>query len=148
MNKNKVKHSLTGKRAGLILGAALMITMTGCATQGDRVVGWQARTKSFPHLLERYAFLDQDSYTYFPKYEAYYCHRQHAFAYWSQGAWMLRPTFPGVPQEVFLNSPSVEMVFHDAPDNHHADVLVNYPRTWTEVFVVSGALPSQPVKMD
>jgi len=138
-------HTLINKQAGWVLGAALVVTMTGCADH--HIAGWQARIQTMPYDLEPYAFLAQDDYIYYPQYETYYSRRQHKFAYWNQGGWLLRPTFTGVPLAVVLASPSVKMPFHDSPDDHHALVLKQYPRNWPGV-VLAGIKPVQPAKAD
>ena len=101
---------------------------TGCS---NLLPGWAAREQKGSYQVEPYAFLAEDDYTYYPQYETYYSERQHKYAFYEQGAWMLRPSFTGVPLDVLLASPSVKMTFHDAPANHHEDMLVKYPRTWT-----------------
>ena len=125
-----IKHSLLNKPTGLMLAAVLLGAVTGTGCVG-RIFGWQARVQTMPFKVEPYAFLANDDYTYYPQYETYYSHRQNEYAYWNQGAWLLRPTFTGVPMKVLLASPSVDMTFHDAPANHHAAILAEYPQTWT-----------------
>jgi hypothetical protein len=41
-----------------------------------------------------------------------------------------RPAPRGVTVNVLLASPSVKMNFHDAPAQHHAAVVKQYPKNW------------------
>ena len=123
-------HCFLNKPTGWVLGLSLLGGAAGIGCANHRP-GWAARQQEMPYQVEPYAFLAEDDYTYYPQYETYYSNRQHKYAFYTQGAWMLRPSFTGVPLEVLLASPSVKMTFHDDPANHHAQMLVDYPRTWT-----------------
>jgi len=109
-------------KAGLVLGAVLLATLTGCVgyVEGPRA-GIQA---------EPYVFAVQDDYVYYPDYECYYSVSRHQYAYREGGAWVLRPAPRGVSVDVLLASPSVRMDFHDSPARHHAAVVQKYPRNW------------------
>src|ERR1700690_4549711 len=109
-------------KAGLVLGAVLLATLTGCVgyVEGPRA-GIQA---------EPYVFAVQDDYVYYPDYECYYSVSRHQYAYREGGAGVLRPAPRGVSVDVLLASPSVRMDFHDSPARHNAAVVQNYPKNW------------------
>ena len=125
-----IKYCLLNKPAGWVLCLSLLGSVVGIGCANHRP-GFAERQQTAPYAVEPYAFLALDDYTYYPQFETYYSARQHKYAFYTQGAWMLRPRFTGVPLDVLLASPSVKMTFHDDPANHHAVMLVKYPRTWT-----------------
>ena len=125
----------TGK-AGFVLSAAFLVTLTGCVGYVD---GPRAGVQ-----VEPYAFVAQDDYVYYPNYECYYSVSRHQYAYREGNAWVARPAPRGVSVNVLLASPSVKMDFHDSPANHHAAVVKQYPKNWKP----SGAKQGQNPKGD
>jgi len=109
-------------KAGFVLGAVLLLTLTGCV---GYVNGPRAGIQ-----VEPYAFAVQDDYVYYPNYECYYSVSRHQYAYREGNAWVARPAPRGVSVDVLLASPSVKMDFHDSPANHHAAVVQKYPKNW------------------
>jgi hypothetical protein len=109
-------------KTGLVLCAALWGTLTGCVGYVD---GPRAGYSGAP--AEVYA---QDDYVYYPQYECYYSVSRHQYAYREGNEWVSRGAPRGVSVNVLLASPSVKMTFHDAPAQHHADVVKQYPRNW------------------
>jgi hypothetical protein len=109
-------------KAGFVLGAVLMVTLTGC-------VGYVGGPRAGIQV-EPYAVVAQDDYVYYPGYEVYYSSSRRQYAYLEGGAWVSRPAPPGVSIDVLLASPSVRMDFHDSPANHHAAVVQKYPKNW------------------
>jgi len=132
---NKKLFPKTGK-AGFVLGAALLVTLTGCVGYVD---GPRAGVQVEPN-----AFVAQDDYVYYPNYECYYSVSRHQYAYREGNAWVARPAPRGVSVNVLLASPSVKMDFHDSPANHHAAVVKQYPKNWKP----SGAKQGQNQKGD
>jgi len=116
------KHFFKANKAGFVLGAALLVTLTGCVGYVD---GPRAGVQ-----VEPYAFVAQDDYVYYPNYECYYSVSRHQYAYREGNAWVARPAPRGVSVNVLLASPSVKMDFHDSPANHHAAVVQKYPKNW------------------
>jgi hypothetical protein len=119
---NNQKLFLIAGNAGLVLGAALLVTLTGCVGYVD---GPRAGVYVAPPVVEI-----QDDYVYYPSYGVYYSSSRHQYAYLEGGAWVSRPAPRGVSVNVLLASPSVRMDFHDSPANHHAAVVQKYPKNW------------------
>jgi len=109
-------------KAGCVLGAVLLVTLTGCVAYVD---GPRAGIQ-----VEPYVFVTQDDYVYYPGYEVYYSSSRRQYAYLEGGAWVSRPAPRGVSVNVLLASPSVRMDFHDSPAHHHAAMVRKYPRNW------------------
>ena len=109
-------------KAGLVLGAALLVTLTGCVGYVD---GPRADVYVAPPVAEI-----QDDYVYYPNYECYYSVSRHQYAYREGNAWVARSAPRGVSVDVLRASPSVKMDFHDSPANHHAAVVQKYPKNW------------------
>jgi hypothetical protein len=124
-------------KAGFILGAVLLATLTGCVGYVD---GPRAGVYVAPPVVEVAAPAD---YIYYPGYDVYFNSNLHQFAYMDGGVWVSRPNFPGVSVDVLLASPSVRMDFHDSPANHSAAMAQAYPRNWTP----SGAHPAQKAEL-
>ena len=139
---NKAGFAKT-KKAGLVLGAALLTTLTGCTTYVDRPnqgsvyqspppVVYAAPPPTVyvaPPVVETTVVV-QDDYVYYPQYQVYYSSSRHQYAYREGNAWVSRPAPRGVTVNVLLASPSVRMNFHDSPANHHAEVVRQYPKNW------------------
>jgi hypothetical protein len=119
---NNKKNFFKADKAGCVLGAMLLVTLTGCVAYVD---GPRAGIQ-----VEPYVFVAQDDYIYYPGYDVYYSSRRRQYAYLEGGAWVSRPAPPGVSVNVLLASPSVRMDFHDSPAYHHAAVVQKYPRNW------------------
>jgi hypothetical protein len=109
--------------AGFVLGAVLLMTLTGCIGYVDRPYAGDAY-EATPVIVI------QDEYVYYPGYDVYYNSRRRQYAYLDGGAWVSRPAPRGVSVDVLLASPSVRMDFHDSPAHHHAMVVRKYPRNW------------------
>jgi hypothetical protein len=119
---NNKKRFFKADKAGFVLGAVLLATLTGCVGYVD---GPRAGIQAEP-----YAFVAQDDYIYYPGYDVYYSSHRRQYAYLEGGAWVSRPAPRGVSVNVLLASPSVRMDFHDSPAQHHAMVVQKYPRNW------------------
>ena len=131
-------HSMNNKllffksnKVGCVLGAVLLMTLTGCVGYVD---GPRAGIYAGPDV-----FVAQDDYIYYPSYAVYYSASRHRYAYRDGNAWVARPAPRGVSVNVLLASPSVRMDFHDSPVNHHATVVKQYPKNWKP----SGSHPDQ-----
>jgi hypothetical protein len=119
---NNKKIFFKADKAGCVLGAVLLLTLTGCVAYVD---GPRAGIQ-----VEPYVFVAQDDYVYYPGYEVYYSSSRRQYAYLEGGAWVSRPAPRGVSVNVLLASPSVRMDFHDSPAYHHAAMVRKYPRNW------------------
>jgi len=71
-----------------------------------------------------------DNYVYYPAYGSYYSPKRHRFAFIRGNSWVWDASPPGASATVVLGSPSVNMDWHDAPWNHHRDVVKTYPKDW------------------
>jgi hypothetical protein len=123
MNNDKIFFK-AGK-AGFVLNAMLLATLTGCVGSVD---GPSAGVYVAPAVVVVAAPAD---YVYYPGYNVYFNSNLHEFAYMDGSVWVSRPSFPGVSVDVLLASPSVRMDFHDSPANHNAEIVRQYPRSWT-----------------
>ena len=119
---NNQKLFLMAGNAGFVLGAALLVTLTGCVGYVD---GPRADVYVAPPVVEI-----QDDYIYYPSYGIYYSSSRRQYAYREGNVWVARPGPRGVSVNVLRASPSVRMDFHDSPANHHAAVVQQYPKNW------------------
>jgi hypothetical protein len=132
---NTKNHFFKTNRVKFVLGAALLTTLTGCTTyvdrpnQGSVYVAPPPVVYVAPPAAET-AVVVQDDYVYYPDYQVYYSSSRHQYAYLEGGAWVSRPAPRGVSINVLIASPSVKMNFHDAPANHHAEIVRQYPKNW------------------
>jgi hypothetical protein len=116
---NYKKHFLKTDKAGFVLCAVLLTSLTGCVGYVD---GPRAEVYVPPP-----AVVVQDDYVYYPDYEVYYSGSRHQYFYMDGGAFVSRPAPRGVSVDVLFASPSVRMNFHDSPANHHAEIVRQYP---------------------
>lgn len=121
---NDKKTSFTSATVGLVLGTVLLGALTGCVTYVDRPAQGSVYEDNSA------IFLAQDDYVYYPNYECYYSVSRHQYVYRDGRNWVSRPAPRGVTVNVLLASPSVRMNFHDAPTQHHAVVIQQYPKNW------------------
>ena len=128
---NNKKHFFKADTAGFVLGAVLLVTMTGCVGYVD---GPRAGVYAEPQV-----FVIQDDYVYYPNYECYYSVSRHQYAYREDNDWVFRPAPRDVSVNVLRASPSVKMDFHDSPAPHHAAVAKQYPKNWTPSLAKSGS---------
>ncbi len=143
---NKTKFFLETAQAGIVLTAFALLTLIGCGGNADtsREAG---RTPSpavsqvqSPGVVETQppivvqadssVNLAPDDYVYYPSYGIYYGSGRRQYASLDGGAWVSQPAPRGVSVDVLQASPSVKMDFHDAPANHHAATVKQYPTTW------------------
>lgn len=120
---NKTFFFKTSK-AGFVVFAALLGTLTGCVSH----VEWPSAEVDVAPPAP--AVVVQNDYVYYPHYGVYYNRGRSQYAYQENGAWVSRPAPRGVSVDVLRASPSVEMNFHDSPENHHAAVVQQYPKNW------------------
>jgi hypothetical protein len=123
---NYKKYFLKTDKAGFVLCAVILTTLTGCVGYVD---GPRAGVYVAPPVVETGVVLEDD-YVYYPNYEVYYSVSRHQYAYREGSVWVARPAPRGVSVDVLLASPSVRMNFHDSPANHHAEIVRQYPKNW------------------
>jgi len=116
---NYKKHFFKTGKAGFVLCAVLLTTLTGCVGYVD---GPRAEAYVPPPVV-----VVQDDYVYYPDYEVYYSSSRGEYFWPEGGVWVERPAPRGVSIDVLLASPSVRMNFHDSPANHHAEIVRQYP---------------------
>ncbi|MDR3460353.1 MAG: hypothetical protein P4N60_23230 [Verrucomicrobiae bacterium] len=112
-------------KLGLVLGAMLVATLTGCVTYVDRAQPGEV------YVAPPVQVVVEDDYVYYPNYEIYYSSSRHQYAYRDGRNWVSRPAPRGVSVDVLFASPSVRMNFHDSPAQHHAAVAKQYPKNWS-----------------
>ena len=123
---NNTKLFFKADKVAFVLGAVLLVTLTGCVGYVD---GPRAGMYVEPPVVEAGVVI-QDDYVYYPGYQVYYSSSRHQYAYQEGRAWVSRPAPRGVSINVLQASPSVRMDFHDSPANHHAAVVKQYPKNW------------------
>ncbi len=96
----------------LIFGAISTGTLTGCAGNA---------THSGPRLD------DQENYVYYPDYGIYYSVDQRQYVYLEGDTWSRSASPSNIPVKVLNASRSVQMPFHDSPEDHNSEVLKKYP---------------------
>jgi len=114
-------------KAGFVLGAVLLATLTGCV---GYVEGPRAGVYVEPSVQVDAGFVGQDDYVYYPGYQMYYGSRSHRWYDREGSSWVAHPAPRGVSADVVHSSPSVKMDFHDSPAQHHAAVVKQYPKNW------------------
>jgi uncharacterized protein YijF (DUF1287 family) len=128
---NNKKLFFKTNKAGLVLGAVLLVTLTASVGKaGGVLVGINLAPVVVVPPIVVPAVAVQDNYVYYPNYGVYYNSSRHNYAYRDGNAWVSRPAPNGVSADVLLASPSVKMDFHDSPANHHAAMVQKYPRNW------------------
>jgi hypothetical protein len=123
---NNTKLFFKADKVAFVLGAVLLVTLTGCVGYVD---GPRAGMYMEPPMVEGGVVI-QDDYVYYPGYQVYYSSSRHQYAYREGRAWVSRPEPRGISINVLQASPSVRMDFHDSPANHHAAVVKQYPKNW------------------
>ena len=121
----KELFGLVGK-IGLIVCVAALPILVGCVVE-------PGRSGMREHPSAGYAqssVILEDDYVYYPEYETYYSSNRHRYVYQDGRNWVTRDAPPQVQANVLLASPSVHVDFHDAPAQHHAAVVKQYPRNW------------------
>jgi hypothetical protein len=142
----KTKLLTNSAKAGIVLSAVLLLTLAGCGRNTDSPVSaGQAQSPVVvpapspaadlapsPAIGQAPApaVLEPDDYVYYPAYGIYYSSNRHQYAYLHGGDWVSQPAPGGVGVDELRASPSVKMDFHDAPANHHAAVVQQYPKNW------------------
>jgi hypothetical protein len=115
--KNPISYDSSVLAPCAILGL-MLISVSACGTYVDDRDGGGNSSVSV-----------QDTYVYYPEYEVYYNSSQGGYYYQDHGEWARRSDPPGVSVSTLRDSRSVQMSFHDAPANHHAIVVKQYPRS-------------------
>lgn len=123
----KRKPSLLAISTGLLAGAVLFVTLTGCYSEGPgRRTGYQDRATVHGQVVVVF----EDDYDYYPGYEVYYSRNRHEYVYRDGSQWVRRPEPSGVSLNILLAAPSVRVDFRDSPERHHDTVVRSYPRNW------------------
>lgn len=125
---NKKPFPFAGN-TGLVLGAAFLVTLTGCIgyVDGPR----PERVYVAPAVRVEPAYVvEQDDYVYYPAYQMYYGSRSQHWYYQQGRSWVARPAPRGVSVDVIFGSPAVSVGFHDSPAMHHAEISRSYPKNW------------------
>ena len=113
-------------QAGLLVGVASLVTLTGCVTDGS----YHSRGyRTGPDVQAVVVF--EDDYDYYPGYQTYYSRSRREFVYREGRTWVRRPQPQGISVDLFLAAPSVRMDFRDAPERHHRKVVRSYPKNWS-----------------
>lgn len=107
-------------KAGGVLTSMLLLMLTGCGPHVDK--------RGASVTVASPAVEVQDDYVYYPDYEIYYSSSRHQYASFHGGAWISEPAPRGVSIAMLRASRSVKMDFHDAPANHHAAIVRQYPK--------------------
>jgi hypothetical protein len=115
-------------KLGLVLGAALLGTLTGCVAYVE-----PARPREVYEVAPpvQTTVVVEDDYVYYPNYEVYYSSSRHQYAYRDGRNWVSRPAPRGVSVDVLMAAPSVRMDFHDSPARHNDEIVRQYPRNWS-----------------
>ncbi len=108
--------------AGLLAGVTVLLSFTGCASDGGYYRGNSASVSA------SVAFTDD--YDYYPGYETYYSRNRHEYVYRDGNSWVRRPEPYGVRREQLVVAPVVRMDFHDTPEHHHDVIVRKYPKNW------------------
>ncbi len=127
------KHFFKTNRVGFVLGAVLLTALAsgegsanaqgiGITVTPPVVVVAPPVVVVAPPVVVAPAVVVQDDYVYYPSYGVYYNSGRHQYYYLRGDAWVWAPAPEGVPVDVLLASPSVNMDWHDSPEKHHAEM--------------------------
>jgi len=116
-----------GSWFALAAGVVLLVPLTGCIGDMPHRGAWDAAPKP---VRVRTASITTDEYVYYPRYAIYFNRTQHRYIRLESDGWSTRSEPAGVKMEVLLDSPSVPLAFHDAPGQHHDQVVRDYPKNW------------------
>jgi len=113
--------------AVLLLGA-----MTGCPSKPAVVYvnspAPAAPAVVAPVLVEAAPPVVTAGLIYYPDYEVYYDPGVRIYWYMDGGRWVNGPRPGSVSVDVLLHAPTAQMSFRDSPENHHSQVVKQYPR--------------------
>jgi hypothetical protein len=128
---------------GIALGTTfivLLAALTGCPAQpppaSTVVVTAPAPAAAQPAVVVQPVVVDQPmvedtaGFIYYPNYEVYYDPVGRVYWHNDGGRWNSGPSPGTVSVDVLRASPSAHMNFHDSPENHHAQVVQQYPHDW------------------
>ena len=73
----------------------------------------------------------QATYTYYPRYEAYYHHSTQQFYYPNGKTWAVQPTVLKSSAQEIRATPGIPFRFAAHPSQYHAQIRKAYPSTWT-----------------
>lgn len=71
------------------------------------------------------------TYTYYPRYEAYYHHATQQFYYPNGKTWAVQPTVLKSSAQEIRATPGIPFRFAAHPSKYHAHIRKAYPSTWT-----------------
>jgi len=109
------------------LGLMVQVLLTGCSGT-PRWGAWSVRPSPV-HIAS--VLGSKDSYLYYPAFQVYYNRTKQQFIFPSDRGWTTQDDSPGdVGAAELFSSPSVAMIFTDAPQWHHAAMVRAYPRNW------------------
>jgi hypothetical protein len=123
---NNKKHFLKTNQAGFVTGAVLLAVLIIGVGRADAQNSGVIVT---PPVVVA-PVVTTDNYVYYPNYGVYYNNHRHQYHFLKGDVWMAQPAPAGVPVDVLMASPSVNMDFHDSPEKHHAEMLKKYPHNW------------------
>lgn len=112
---------------GVLAGAALLMLLTGCETDGSAQVTLYGDR---PHGYGTATVMFEDDYDYYPGYEVYYSRNRREYVYRDGNSWVRRSQPRGITVNALLSLPSVRVDFRDSPERHHESVVRSYPRNW------------------
>ena len=124
----------------LLTSAVVLTAFAGCVAEGRR--GYATG----PAVQVQTTAVFQDDYDYYPGYETYYSRNRHEYVYRDGNNWVRRSAPRGITAQVLMATPSVRVDFHDAPEQHHANVVRTYPRNWSKPAQAQPGRPGHPDK--
>lgn len=129
----KYMKKTTLSRIGFAFCIALVAVLAGCAGYVDeprRVTAYDQRPSR--HEYGYAGVMARDEYVYYPGYQVYYNNNRRQYVYQDGNSWVTRQEPPHVAANVLRSSPSVKLDFHDSPATHHATVVQQYPKHWSQ----------------
>jgi len=113
---------------GFVFGTAFLGLLAGCVGYVDepRAGGYTPETSVYVET----GVAAQDDYVYYPDYQVYYSGHRRQFVYLDGHKWVSRSAPPRVSADALFGSQAVRVDFHDAPGNHHAQIVKQYPKHW------------------
>jgi len=117
------------------LGVALLALLTACPASPPAASTATAATPApqvagQPVVVVQAEVMDTAGFIYYPDYEVYFDPGARVYWYNEGGRWSSAASPVGVSVDVLLASSSTHMNFHDSPENHHAQVVQQFPHGW------------------
>jgi hypothetical protein len=125
----RTKLQLTIPMHSRFLLALLLLILPAC----NSTFGTPERGYGYPGGLSALAprLGSAATYTYYPRYEAYYQHSTQQFYYPNGKNWVVQPTVLKNSAQEIRATPGIPFHFSAHPSKYHEQIKQAFPSTWT-----------------